>query len=102
MAGMQGYTEHMTTIILYSIFVMLLGSYGAYEHEFHRASMHSLYAGVSSWISAPAYACCASGRDSRRCRCSPAQRRDLLSDSACGSAAGRSSSWRAARSCRSV
>ena len=46
MAGMQGYTEHMTTILLYSIFVMLLGSYGAYEHEFHRQSMHSMYAGV--------------------------------------------------------
>jgi hypothetical protein len=46
MPGMQGYTEHMTTIIIYSIFVMLLGSYGAYEHEWDRHSMHSHYAGV--------------------------------------------------------
>jgi hypothetical protein len=47
MGKMQGWTAQCTTLLAYSIFAAAVGSYGAYEHEFERGSMHSLYAGVS-------------------------------------------------------
>ena len=46
MGKMQGWTAQCTTLLAYSIFSIAVGSYGAYEHEFERGSMHSLYAGV--------------------------------------------------------
>ena len=46
MGKAQGWTDQCTTLLVYSIFAIIVGSYGAYEHEFERGSMHSLYAGV--------------------------------------------------------
>ena len=46
MAKMQGWTAQCTTLLAYSVFAIIVGSYGAYEHEFHKHSMYSLYAGV--------------------------------------------------------